>query len=123
MSNAPLGRLSAAIDEFRSLYPDAPILSFQVFLMIATHQGISSPELIRQLNVSQSSISRHLMILSTWTWQDKRPGLDLIETVEDAMDRRTKISILTAKGRALACSLIRILEPDSDIHPMDFAHP
>lgn len=52
--------------------------------------------------------------------QGRKPGLDLIEVLEDPMDRRGKIAFLTPKGRTLACVLLRILDPESQVDPSAF---
>lgn len=118
-----LQRINLALEEFRGLYPDAPVLSFQVFVSIATNQGVTSTDLKRRIGTSQSAISRHQLLLSTWTWQGTRPSLDLIEVKEDPADRRNKCSFLTPKGRLLACSLMRIMDPTIDITSVDFMVP
>jgi len=114
-----LNKMSLAIDEFRSHFPDAPLLTFQIFLEVATSQGIGATELKRRSGASQSAISRHLLLLSTWTWQGKRPGLNLIEQYDTPNSRR-KTVFLTNKGRLLACQLLRILDPGTEVTPGDF---
>lgn len=118
-----LKRLDQAVEEFRGLYPDAPILSFQVFLTVALEQGINASELNRRLGSSSSALSRHLKVLSAWRWNDKSPGLDLITILEDPNDARGRIAVLTPKGRLLACKLVRILEPWSEVTAADFDTP
>jgi DNA-binding MarR family transcriptional regulator len=115
--------MNLALEEFRGHYADAPALSFQVFLTVATNQGVPTAELKRRMGIPQPAMSRHLLLLSTWTWQGTRPSLDLIEIREDASDRRYKLSYLTPKGRLLACSLTRILDPGSAVTPVDFMVP
>lgn len=46
--------------------------------------------------------------------------MDLIEVLEDPMDRRGKVAFLTAKGRTLSCVLLRILDPESQVDPSAF---
>jgi DNA-binding transcriptional ArsR family regulator len=118
-----LQRLNLAVEEFRGHYPDAPALSLQAFLTVATNQGVPTADLKRRMGIPQPAMSRHLLLLSTWTWQGTRPSLDLIEIRDDPKDRRYKLSYLTTKGRLLACSLTRILDPGSDVTPADFMVP
>jgi DNA-binding MarR family transcriptional regulator len=119
----PLRRLTLAVAEFRAIYPDAPLLSFHVFLTIALNQGIKTQDLVSMLGTSQSTIGRHQQLLSTWTWQDKKAGLDLIVVIPNPDDRRGRLSYLTVKGRMMACSLLRICDPESEVALADFIVP
>jgi hypothetical protein len=114
-----LERLNLAVARFRELYPDAPLLTFQVFLDVALHPGTSSVDLIRRTGASQSAISRHLVLLSTWTWQGTRPSLELIEMRPNTSAR--KVPFLTQKGVGLACALMKTVEPELTITAADFA--
>lgn len=105
-----LRQMSAAIDEVRSLYADVPATTVQVFLLVAANPGISSKQLLQRAQGSQSAISRHLALLSEYSWRGGE-GMDLVETVEDPEDRRNKIAFLKPKGKLLAVKLTRILNP------------
>lgn len=108
----PLRRLSQSLTEFRGVYPDAPLLSFHVFLTITINQGIRTQELVDMLGSTQSTISRHQQIL-----QD---GFGLIELVVNPDDRRSRLSYLTMKGRLLAVGLARICDPSTEVSVADF---
>jgi len=121
-----LRRLIAAIDEVRSLYTDVPSTTIVAFLIVASTPGINSQHLRKRLGVSQSATSRHLALLSEFSWNNQ-PGMDLVETVEDPEDRRNKIAFLTEKGKALAIkvsTLIRpsLAPPDPDAFPTARQH-
>jgi DNA-binding MarR family transcriptional regulator len=106
-----LRRMIAAVDELRSIYPDVPATTITAFLVIATTPGISSQHLKARLGVSQSATSRHLALLSEFSWNNQ-PGLNLVDSIEDPEDRRNKIAFLTAKGRGVATKLASVLRPD-----------
>jgi len=93
----------------------------QIYMLVATSPGISSKDLISRVGVSQSSISRHIALLGEFSWSGG-PGLELVESIEDPNDRRSKVNFLTIKGRQVAIQLARILDPTEadDIDPSQF---
>lgn len=113
-------RLQLAMDEFRRVYPEAGLLTFQVFLTVAQTPGVSGQDLLRRVGASQSSVSRQLLLLSEMTWHGKKPGLDLVEAIADPNDRRGKLSYLTNKGRSLAATIARTIEPACEVTAADF---
>lgn len=114
-----IDRLIQTVEEFRQVKADIQTETIHVFLLISNRPGITSKELIDYTGMSQSSVSRHLAILSEWSWKGQT-GLDLVENLEDPMDRRTKRSYLKFKGRALVTKIARILDPELDPKPEEF---
>jgi DNA-binding MarR family transcriptional regulator len=103
-------RLAATIDEFRSLDKDIPGQAVVTFLVVAQKPGISSKELLQRIGVSQASISRNLALLGEWD-RHGNPGLQLVDLIEDPVDRRNKIAFLTPRGKALVGKIANIMEP------------
>lgn len=115
-----LRQFASAVSTFRELDADIPAATLHVFLVVAANPGISSKQLLQRVQGSQSAVSRHLAALGEYSWKGG-PGLDLIETVEDPLDRRNKISFLKPKGKQLALKLIVILDPHGpDPDPASF---
>lgn len=111
MSHAPLYRqLSRVVEAFRDLYPDVPATTLRVFFEVCVSPGSTGPELMRSIGIGQTSLSRHLSILSEYSWRGG-DGLDLVELIEDPEDRRNKRTFLKPKGRALAIKVFAIMDP------------
>jgi DNA-binding MarR family transcriptional regulator len=92
-------RLMAAIEIARAEDPVMPIQMLQTFLAVARQPGITMQQLGEILKTSQASCSRNVAALGKWH-KFGEPGLDLVEAVEDPVERRRKIMFLTPKGRA-----------------------
>jgi DNA-binding MarR family transcriptional regulator len=87
----------------------------QTFLAVAKQPGISMQQLGEILKTSQASCSRNVAALGKWHKFDE-PGLDLVEAVEDPVERRRKIMFLTSKGRARVQEVLSAMtgEPVTD---------
>lgn len=92
-------RLMAAIEIARAGLPVMPIQMLQALLAVAKKPGITMHQLGEILNTSQASCSRNVAALGK-SHKFGEPGLDLVEAVEDPVERRRKIMFLTPKGRA-----------------------
>ena len=92
-------RLMAAIEIARAEDPVMPIQMLQTFLAVARQPGITMQQLGEILQTSQASCSRNVAALGKWH-KFGEPGLDLVEAVEDPVERRRKIMFLTPNGRA-----------------------
>jgi DNA-binding MarR family transcriptional regulator len=90
-------RLMAVIEIARADDPVMPIQMLQTFLAVARQPGISMQQLGEILRTSQASCSRNVAALGRWH-KFGEPGLDLVEAVEDPVERRRKIMFLTPKG-------------------------
>ncbi|HSE59071.1 MAG TPA: hypothetical protein VLA99_10250 [Nitrospiraceae bacterium] len=84
-------RLQAVIRALRNLDDTLPLQTMACFLEVVQHDedGPTIGELASKLNLAASSASRNVAALSKWHWQ-KRPGLGLVDTVEDRMNLRKK---------------------------------
>ena len=120
MKLQPLNRLNLALEQFRGVYPDASIILLQIFISIALDQGVQSKDVILKTGVPQPTFSRNLAILKAKGPDGKRSGLDLVEVVDDPSDGRRKFLFLTQRGKLVACSLIRVLDPSTDITAANF---
>ena len=92
-------RLMAVVEIARAEDPVMPIQMLQTFLAVARQPGITMYQLGEILKTSQASCSRNVAALGKWHKLGE-PGLDLVEGVEDPVERRRKIIFLTPKGRA-----------------------
>lgn len=108
-------RVRKAIQIVRDQYPEMQIQTLFVLLTIADME----PKPVRQadLQVATSmtggSLSRNVSILDDWSWQ-RRPGLKLVESYPDLMDRRHRLVTLTRKGKALVRQLQEALSSEGD---------
>ena len=79
-----------------------------VFLFVAIHgcrDGVAMQVISKDLNISQSSVSRNAYKLGDIN-RHKKNGVGLLETFEDPMERRRKLVRLTAKGKRVHNTLI-----------------
>jgi DNA-binding MarR family transcriptional regulator len=109
-----------AIEIARAEDPVMPIQMFQTLLAVARQSGITMNELGEILKTSQASCSRNVAALSKWH-KFGEPGLDLIEAVEDPVERRRKIIFLTPKGRARVREVLSAMtgKPVTDFETKD----
>jgi DNA-binding MarR family transcriptional regulator len=98
----------AAIELFRAMDTDMPSPAIAAFLHVASMPGLSIQEVADALKVSQSTASRNVFYLSK-AKTPTLPGLDLVESRINEMDRRQKQLFLTQKGEHLAATLKRVL--------------
>jgi len=98
------------IELFRDLYPDLPMQTVSVFLVIAMKPGIYQRELLKLLDISQSSISRNVMALSHVNRRGDA-GLGLIAQQRDPVDGRQISLRLTPAGRELANRVVALGQP------------
>lgn len=96
------------------------VVTLQVFLMVAAKPGISSQEILKQLDISQSSVSRHLALLTdSSTVRRKSSGYNYIEARVDPRDARNKVYHLSAEGRAFAATIMNIVTPEDQLTATD----
>lgn len=67
---------------------------------------VPMPEISREVGLAQSSTSRNIALLGK-IHRKGRPGLELIESSEDIMDRRTKLVSLTSRGKRFIQQLLK----------------
>ena len=101
-------RLIELIEEFRKLDLEMQAQTMVTFLHVAAKPGITIKELAAITGTSSSSSSRNVAVLGK-VHRKGLPGHDVVETYEDAEDRRTKRCQLTHKGRMVFSSLLDTL--------------
>jgi DNA-binding MarR family transcriptional regulator len=113
-------RLMAVIEIARAEDPVMPIQMLQTFLAVARQPGITMHQLGEILQTSQASCSRNVAALGKWH-KFGEPGLDLVEAVEDPVERRRKIMFLTPKGRARVQEVLSAItgKPVTDFETKD----
>lgn len=84
-------------------YPDIQTQTVVAFLVVATHGEMPMAGLAKHMKTTTASVSRNMAVLANGS--KGKPGLELVETWEDPMDRRFKTVRLTARGKALATLL------------------
>lgn len=96
------------IEKFRELFPDIPMQTISVFLIIAMKPGISQRELLKLMGTSQSGVSRNVMALANVNRHGK-PGLGLIVQLRDPFDARQISLGLSPTGKMLIDRVIASL--------------
>ncbi|MCW2285622.1 DNA-binding MarR family transcriptional regulator [Rhodoblastus acidophilus] len=96
-----------------------PLSHYFAFLRIAEQKGTTVGDLVRLMQIDQSTVSRMTDSLSEWG-RDGGPGLGLIESIDDPRERRRKVFFLTRKGRERINQLLSLLNADhvTDFEPM-----
>ncbi len=113
-------RLMAVIEIARAEDPVMPIQMLQTLLAVARQPGITMQELGEILGTSQASCSRNVAALGKWH-KFGEPGLDLVDAIEDPVERRRKIIFLTPKGRVRVQEVLSAMtgQPVTDFETMD----
>lgn len=93
------------LSELRELDADMPMNQAVCFAWIALNEGRTQVELRQDLDMASSTSSRSLAALSK-VHRLGKPGLNLIEWVENPEDRRAKLLFLTTRGRHLVETLL-----------------
>jgi DNA-binding MarR family transcriptional regulator len=75
---------------------------------VASSPGLSVPDVADALKVSQCTASRNIFHRSK-SKTPTTPGLDLVESRVNSLDRRRKQLFLTQNGEHLAATLKRVL--------------
>jgi len=108
-STRELARLRSALGALQAINANMSVQSAISFLFLAQFEGHSLREYSEMLDVPQSTMSRHLLDLGP-RLRDMSPGYGLIEQSIGVDDMRKRAYKLTAKGRALALTLIDLME-------------
>jgi DNA-binding MarR family transcriptional regulator len=88
------------IETFRELHPEMPMQLASVFLIIAMRPGISQRDLLGLMDISQASISRNVIALTSRNRRGQ-PGLGLVVQRRDPYDSRLTTIDLTSAGQQL----------------------
>jgi len=85
---------------------DLPITIALVFVAIAKHpNGVDQKELMDELGIGSSGMSRSVQTLADIHYSKGKPGLGLIERKMDLMDNRRRMLHLTFQGERLMSKL------------------
>lgn len=101
---ATVNKYLKIFDVFRMLDVEMPIGQIVFFLNVAKMEGASLREISEASDAKMSTASRYLASLSKMD-RFRRPGLDLVTSYENPMNRRMKIIELTPKGLAVLAKL------------------
>jgi DNA-binding MarR family transcriptional regulator len=107
--NPQMARLYRVLEVFRQIDPEMPAQTVATFILIAGKPGITVREVQDALGIASSSASRNVAALRKYPRRDGSPGPHLIDTEEDARDRRIKHLILTAAGRRLYQTIVSLM--------------
>ena len=100
-----LRQLGSALAAFAVLSPThLPIHFVQIFLVVGEKGQITFQELMEELNLTNSAISRSVMAMGE-THRKGTPGFDLLEAFKDPAEGRRFLVRLSPKGKALYRSL------------------
>ena len=94
------------IEEMRKFDPHMESQSIAIFFYVCEYggaNGISMQTISKELDLAQSTVSRNCYKLGDKT--EKGPGIGLLQSFEDPMERRRKLVRLTAKGRRVLSTL------------------
>lgn len=107
-------KLLRVIDLVRKLYPRMELGQLAVLLHVLAKPGVRANDLLDEVGVTKSALSRNVRALSDRSYLtdeqgEQRGGLDLITQVTDPLDGRAKLLAPTARGRRLAQTLSKTL--------------
>lgn len=92
--------LYAILSYLRDLDPDMPMNQVVCFTWIALNEGRTQVEMRQDLQMASSTSSRSLAALSN-VHRLGKPGLGIVEWVENPEDRRAKLLYISDKGKAV----------------------
>lgn len=107
-----LGRLISVIEEFRRLDPEMQAQQMLTLLIVALREGEPVKVIGGALGLSQAAASRNVSYWTDWHWR-KRAGLDMIEAVEDKMERRRKLVTLKPKGKRFIAKIAYLMKGEA----------
>lgn len=87
-----------------------PVQQIRLLLALFTYGTIQQLGMEKHTGVERSSNSRNVLKLGPGEDPVKKPGLGLVESYDDLVDRRTKMVRLTPKGYALIRKSLEVLE-------------
>lgn len=97
-------RMIQIINEFRKLDPELQAQAMMIYLKIVKHselnEEISMKDIQHWSGLANSSISRNIALLGDVN-RHGEPGLLLVKSYPDPLDRRRSLCKLTAKGKAV----------------------
>jgi len=101
-----INRLTKVIEHLRkTVNKDLPCQHLAIYLAVAENPGVTMPELIRQLDMPQGTLSRNVKLLSRYMVHEKgqsvAKGHDLLRTESVPTGRHALAVYLTDRGEFL----------------------
>lgn len=100
--------LLTALEPFKAVYSIMPLQQASTFLMVAMEEGLGVGEYARKAGANPGVMTRHMLDLGELNRRHE-PGLGLVFTRLNPMNRRMHQCFLTPKGVALATAVYRAL--------------
>ncbi len=101
--------LLTALDHFTDVYSIMPLQQAKTFLLVAMEEGLGVGEYARRAGAKSSVMTRHMLDLGEMN-RRHQPGLALVYTRPNPMNRRMHQCFLTPTGVALANKVYRVLK-------------
>jgi DNA-binding MarR family transcriptional regulator len=109
-----LSSLYNSLDPIHRISDSLPLSFIRVFLMIVMQPGRSTSDYAKACGCGQAQMSHRLSDLGETT-RKLQPGLGLITSTRDPMDRRILVIHPTARGLELAAKIAAALERRSSV--------
>ncbi len=100
--------LLTALEPFTAVYPIMPLQQAKTFLLVAMEEGLGVGDYARKAGANPAVMTRHMLDLGEMNRRHE-PGLGLVYTRPNPMNRRQHQVYLTPKGTALAHAIHRAL--------------
>ena len=112
-----LNKVTAFMKE--EVYSDMTMTHFQLFMEVATNEGITMKGLSSKLDMLTGTLSRNMRTLGQYYGKVKGRqvlrGFDLIKYEPNKHDRRSLSCYLTDRGREVYSQIVDIMKSDSKI--------
>ena len=110
-----INRVARVIEHLRrNINKDLPSQHIAIFLAVAENEGVTMPELIRQLDMPQGTLSRNVKLLSRFMAQENGrtilKGHDLLRTEPVPTGRHALAVFLTDSGKFLLREIQDIMD-------------
>lgn len=100
--------LLTALEPLTAVYSIMPLQQAKTFLMVAMEEGLGVGEYARKAGANPAVMTRHMLDLGEMN-RRREPGLGVVYTRPNPMNRRSHQVFLTPKGVALATAIYRAL--------------
>lgn len=102
--------LLTVVGLLRAVNPKMTLQQLTALLLVAFEEGQPVTRYANQAGIAQGVMTRHLFDLGEFN-RNREPGMGLVEQRPDIQDRRSHLTHLTHKGRALMHNVIRAFRP------------
>jgi DNA-binding MarR family transcriptional regulator len=101
------------------VYSDMTMTHFQLFMEVATNEGVTMKTLASKLDMLSGSLSRNMRTLGQYYGKVKGRqvlrGFDLVKYEPNKYDRRSLSCYLTDRGREVYSQIVHIMKSDVKI--------